>query len=647
MYSSHVIHGQTTPPSYTQPAFYPDSVESHFSHASYQYQSSIGNSPADSVITSNSSPQRSPRATIKSNGPPLLPRIRCQDQTTEPIATAGPVGPVGPIGHIGHVRSVSLAAPGIHTSFAVPGRFHRRGTSPLDSIDLQSPASVCSLPASAYSNLSSASAYTASTTPSSAITHLGTPSPCVVSAHSTGLNSPVTIQPPQGSRRSSLAHVRNISAPAIHNNSHSRSASSSSIDESAILKHGYPTQYRQIPQYITSAPVVPSSMAPVLSIPDGFTMQQLDPSPINTPVDMTLSLATDFGFAPYPQINLLSYLTAPGPQPRLVVRSIGDQRNRDFGWWDVRNLRNWSDFTLDNIFSIQQFPSLLQVPLNLNGLPNSPPGNPAPETEYALRDVIRDQLATKVNAALEITQGAHHLSMRAVNSATVQPCPKPDFISTYPNDFLKTLRGEERGHLVGIVKAFDEWNTGMRTEDAPRKVKYLQGLAQLHRIMREHGCRYGFIITEIELLCVRVGAEDEDYTPTFRQYNANSSTINGVSDDGPKPIFGLLETSAPIPLSATGIDAKSGGHHLTAAMALWFLHMLAKDEPLPGYPPWKIAVGGPVAVTRQHHEARDSWMPKVAQHESRVAKRVRGWVWPNEPFSRKEAHNLRRNRAGH
>jgi hypothetical protein len=266
--------------------------------------------------------------------------------------------------------------------------------------------------------------------------------------------------------------------------------------------------------------------------------------------------------------------------------------------------------------------------------------NPTPETEYALRDVFRDFFATKVNAALETTQGPHHLAMRAVNSATTQHYPKPDFISTYPNDFLKTLRGDPRGHLVGIVKAYEEWNSAMRSESAPQQVKYLRGLAQIHRIMREHGCRYGFIITEMEILCVRAGAEDPEYLNTL-QCNGN-----GIIGDGPKPIFGFLETAAPIELSTTGLDPVTGAPRMTAGLALWFLHMLAKDEPLPGYLPWKMDVGGPAAVTRQNHLARDGWMPKVALHESRVAKRLRGWVWPEEPFSRKEAPNQRRRVGG-
>jgi hypothetical protein len=63
---------------------------------------------------------------------------------------------------------------------------------------------------------------------------------------------------------------------------------------------------------------------------------------------------------------------------------------------------------------------------------------------------------------------------------------------------------------------------------------------------------------------------------------------------------------------------------------------------LPGQAPWRTDVGGPAAVTRHNHLPRDSWMPRIGVQESRVVKRLRGWVMPDEPFNRKEAPNMKR-----
>jgi hypothetical protein len=621
-----------TPPSFTQPTFFPESVDSHFTaHSLY---SSNGGSP-DSVVTTNTSPQRSPESTIKSNGPALLPKIRCQDQTTEPSTS---------IYSANHGRAVSMAVPAIHTAMPYSQIFRRRGTSPLDGCDFQSPSSACSLPASVFSsNLSAVSAGSAMTdiTAASFASRFGaTPSPMT-----TQLSSPIanTAELNHGSRRSSLAMVRAVSGPIMPSHQHSRSgSSSSSIDEAALLKHGYPTQYRQMPQYITAAPAV--TAAPAISYPV-MPIQTPEPFNIISPNDGAGFIAPDIhlnSMAPPTQTTtIMRYLTEPGPRPSLVGRTITDQlKHRDFGWWDIRNLRHWSEFNIDTVLSVRSFPSLLNVPIDLNSLPHPAPLNAAPETEYSLRNIFHEYFSTRINAALEKTQGTHHLTMSALNSATFQHCPKPDFISSYPNDLLKTLKGEPRGHLVGVVKAYEEWNSAMRSQSAPAQVKYLKGLAQLHRIMREHGCRYGFIVTEIELLCVRASAEDDDYAAS-RRSSANASPHG--SDEGPRPIFGYLETAAAIPLSASGAnDAATGAPQMTAALALWFLHMLAKDEPLPGQAVWKMDVGGPAAVTRHNHRPRDSWMPRVGMQESRVVKRLRGWVWPEEPFSRKEAPNMKR-----
>jgi hypothetical protein len=199
-------------------------------------------------------------------------------------------------------------------------------------------------------------------------------------------------------------------------------------------------------------------------------------------------------------------------------------------------------------------------------------------------------------------------------------------MSNYASDYTTTHRGETRGRLVGIVKGYDLWNCAMRGGEGPDKVKYLHGLSHLHRVMRENGCRYGFIITEIELLCVRIGAKDDEYTPSSQPH----------LDEGPVPWFGYLEIAPRIPLSTKGQDPKTCTPQLTAALALWYLHMLAKENGLPGQPGWKIGVGGPAARTRQYRLERDDWMPKLHDGEKRSAKTVRGWVLPEDPWNKKE-----------
>ncbi|KAK5635343.1 hypothetical protein RRF57_011055 [Xylaria bambusicola] len=152
----------------------------------------------------------------------------------------------------------------------------------------------------------------------------------------------------------------------------------------------------------------------------------------------------------------------------------------------------------------------------------------------------------------------------------------------------------------------------MRVEGNIKRVEYLRGLAHLHHVMREHGTRYGFILTEIELVLVRNGAEGT-------------------------PHFGYLEvTSVQLAAAGSDVDGEDETTPLTACLALWGLCMLAGDEPTPGHAPWKAEIGAPAEGTRRKALARDDWMPQPQLAEKREAKRARGWVLPEDPVGRKE-----------
>lgn len=299
-------------------------------------------------------------------------------------------------------------------------------------------------------------------------------------------------------------------------------------------------------------------------------------------------------------------MTGRGPPVNPVpVNLINSRRGlTTHCWWDIRNLRTWDDLNLSTIRNIQGFPGLLNVSIRAAGLPfpQIPQSRLQPQSETALLEVYRDFYAVKVNAALKVSQGQFsYISLRADKS---RDRDGPHFVSNYQNDAACTLAGNGRGRVVGLVKSFDRWNSGMRHEPGQPKVEYLQGLAHLHRCMREHSCRYGFIATEIELVCVRMGTLDV-------------------------PHFGFLEL-APAIATAT----ESG---LTACMALWYLHMLARNVPLPGQHGWQVDVGPPCALTRQKvMGARDEWIPSPGVSESRNAKTARGWVHPGDPFNKKK-----------
>lgn len=627
-----MFHRQITPPS-ARDAYFPESAQSASTSAGSLYSNSNDSSP-DSVNTAATTPPRSP---YRLNGPLLLPKIRSQDLTTEP--SSGPIR---------HRRSTSTTSCSSFTHGYAPYPTQRpphlaqRGQSPADHSSLISPVSASS--------------------------------PYDVAAFST-LNSPITFEPAH-SRRQSLAACRSTSASSVRG--HSRSTSAASVDETVLGRYGYPT-YRKMPTYIPAAststctsnyPAVaqptPAMLVPKFSpaaraslmlqptpslslqcVPDQYIspITPVEPCPFPLSVSVSPPVSVSVPELPReptisqdasPTTTLMNYLTAPNPTSGLVRRSMCLARptRMSYYWWDVRNLRRWTDFNVETISSIPGLLDLLNVPLSTSMLPTPPPAHIEPESESSLQELWRTYHAEKVNSALRIAQGPSHMEMRAYPRHPSRD--QADFVSNYQSDNERTIFGDERrGRVVGLVKSYNDWNSAMRSEQANKQVYYLQGLAQLHRLMREHGCRYGFIATEIELVCVRCGGPP---SPT------------ASPDAGSVPLFGFLELSAPIRLADHGSGSGPAGlPQMTADLALWYLHMLAKKSPLPvpgsagtAALTWKMDVGGPAALTRQHCIERDSWIPKPQQSEKRKAKLARGWVWPEEPLNKKEVKRVRK-----
>jgi hypothetical protein len=450
------------------------------------------------------------------------------------------------------------------------------------------------------------------------------------------LISPVSNHHP---RTTSTRHTRTsstLSSPIslTSSNGHSRRVSASNVDEGVLGKYGFPT-YRQLPSYhapTSSAPSIASTYVSSTTVPATSTFTAPEPILPIYPRRSHAELPTDLQFCPdqpsLPSTTMLDYLTGPNPTPSLV-RQLNIHSGKGPGqthfWWDIRNLRSWTDFSMSTIAS---FPGLL--PLLKCELPSTalPPLQIArarlqPDTELALHALYQTFYAEKVNRALRVAQGHTHMVMRTPEHGTTKT---PLFVSSYHDDATGVLGG---ARVVGLVKSFDRWNTGMRAEAPHRKVEYLLGLAHLHRHMRELGCRYGFILTEIELVCVRAGTEP---VPHF-----GSLEIAVVNLEKQRHRRDAAEDGRENYYDEDDDDEEGGEAELTAALALWYLHMLAKEVPLPGQPGAKIDVGGPAACTRHKCEdEKDKWIPEPQLGEKRQAKRERGWVFPRDPLHRRE-----------
>ncbi|OJJ61116.1 hypothetical protein ASPSYDRAFT_147179 [Aspergillus sydowii CBS 593.65] len=554
----------TTPPVHYQEL----AGQSHNRNASDSSIYSNDSSPW-SAVTSTTSPtvDSPPRY---QHGPALLPRIRHQDVVIEPPPAAGP-------------------------------QRHRRFLS-----NTRNPPGFVPYPPqrpSIQRNVVEVSDKLAAV--SSAHT-----SPVYNSYNESTFSSPVNMVP---------SHRRRESGK------HSRSGSASSIDEETLKRYGYPT-YRQFPNMVKTQETTAHAPITIPASPYGYSqVSSAQCSPIGL-VHPTVSACPQ-------STSLLSYLTGP-TQAINLVRNVSVAPTRglhDYFWWDIRNLRSWTSFSLDTFDSIKGLTKLLKtaIPSDLTPPAVVQSNRLSPDSEAALISLVQDIYAPRVNAALGVSLGPDHLSLYPAPTPRASANNKnhggPHFLANYSSDTEQTAAGLPRGRLVGIAKSFDRWNTGMRNEAPHRRVEYLNGLAHLQRCMREHSCRYGFIITEIELVCVRAGCDPGDDVP----------------------YFGFLEVSAPIPTNIAANAGEALNVPMTASLALYFLLMLSKSVPLPSQPSSHLNVGGPGALTRQRTltEGKDKWIPEPQIGEKRDAKRVRGWIWPHDAWHRREGGGAPRTRA--
>ena len=402
---------------------------------------------------------------------------------------------------------------------------------------------------------------------------------------------------------------------------HSRRASSCDV----VVDNFFPAY--QMPAYMptrASSSPSPPPQPQVLSQPDAFLYQPFvprAPSPLAAAAPLTITHDTT------PSTTLYTYLTSSNPTPSLVrtlAFPLRDPHTRHF-WWDVRQVRPWTSFTAASILSMPGASACLSTPLSSTLLPTPAATHRHPETEANLHAIYAAHYLPKLNTALALCSARPlKLSVPSTTAANKNPTAAPNspecmFVATAPGETASAAAlfgGKPTARVVGLVKSFDRFNTGMRAEGNVKRVEYLRGLAHLHHVMREHGCRYGFILTEIELVVVRNGAEK---TPHFGSLDVTSVQLATVDAEG--------EEGAPI-------DPEEGT--LTACLALWGLCMLAGDEAMPGHVHWRSEIGAPADGTRRKALPRDAWMPQPQLAEKREAKRARGWVLPECPVGRKE-----------
>lgn len=247
---------------------------------------------------------------------------------------------------------------------------------------------------------------------------------------------------------------------------------------------------------------------------------------------------------------LLDYLMEGPPAiPTSGTRPRRNTRNpRYYSFKNISSFDIWSDFTYARIME-EYGDTLLQAQIDID--PTMSTSTPqAINSECGLTACFADRIDPRVDCALRagfqyLAPQLDTLNLTALiidvgdSAKTVKAC-KPDLAFFDPSGSLSTKPNRCPGDLKVSWKWSSRWATSTRSR---QRVEYRQVLSQVNFYMKQHKARYGFVITDTELVPIK---------RLDRRGN-------------------LLVAQA-IPWSAAGPE------RLTTPLALWYLGMLAASN---------------------------------------------------------------------
>lgn len=205
------------------------------------------------------------------------------------------------------------------------------------------------------------------------------------------------------------------------------------------------------------------------------------------------------------ETSLLTYLT-DNPPPIPIIPDASRQGNMPpYAPGDLPNLTEWLDFDLETI--LDRYDWLLEhTMLPPDPLPESPP--PAIMSQSHLQYRLAEHVVPRVRRALRATfsylESRHGLKGRAVLSfdggayTSFAGAHEPE-LSFYA---VEGDRDSSRHRVPGAVRPSWQWDSSFALRPDGQHA-YRAGLATLNWYMSHRGSRYGFMLTDKELVAVR------------------------------------------------------------------------------------------------------------------------------------------------
>ncbi|KAJ9299692.1 hypothetical protein DTO271G3_2576 [Paecilomyces variotii] len=246
----------------------------------------------------------------------------------------------------------------------------------------------------------------------------------------------------------------------------------------------------------------------------------------------------------YLQNALPAIPTNPPPHPGRNTTDTAYQAR------DIREIAVWHGFNLQTI--MHRYGNILgQTHLPPDPLPNSPPR--AITARSVLRGRIWEYVFPRVRRGLRAAFNTLTATnqMNGLTSVSFHVGEAAKIIEDYTPDTayfaLALPAGTSWNRAPGDIKPSWQWSTALANHPmAGYRTEFRQALSQVNWYMKQHNSRYGFILTNEELVVIR------------RLDN-----------------HGNLELAPPIPFTAGGTVAQP---RMTVLLALWYLGMLAAQD---------------------------------------------------------------------
>ncbi|RAL14803.1 uncharacterized protein BO97DRAFT_403856 [Aspergillus homomorphus CBS 101889] len=252
------------------------------------------------------------------------------------------------------------------------------------------------------------------------------------------------------------------------------------------------------------------------------------------------------------QVSLMSYLQHGLPHLPVLdqAQSPPNTQNDHYREADITRVGHWTEFNLAAIQ--QQYGALLAAAR----IPDEPfqPSPPRPiNSKRAVQSRINAYLTNRIIRALRCgfsylksTQQLANLTVVNYDAGTMAATIEdftPDLAFFDPNLEIKT----RPNRVPGDIEPSFKWSLDLRNHPDPTvRTEFKQALAQVNFYMNQHHARYGFILTDCELVAIR--RLDRD---------------------------GSLELADSIPWSARGSASQP---RLTVLLGIWYLGMLAAND---------------------------------------------------------------------